>query len=56
MEFLINYEVKPPKYHHTNRKIQRIQVERLMMSVFAFIITVDWLRCEANCQTLLGGG
>ena len=34
----------------------RIQVERLMTSVIAFVITVDWLRCEANCQTLLGGG
>ena len=35
--------------------IQRNQVERLMTSVIAFVITVDWLRCEANCQTLLGG-
>ena len=26
-----------------------------MMSVIAFVITVDWLRCEANCQALLGG-
>ena len=26
-----------------------IQVERLMTSVIAFVITVDWLRCEANC-------
>ena len=26
-----------------------------MTSVIAFVITVDWLRCEANCQTLLGG-
>ena len=25
-----------------------------MTSVIAFTITVDWLRCEANCQTLLG--
>ena len=33
----------------------RIQVERLMTSVIAFVITVDWLRCEANCQALLGG-
>jgi len=33
----------------------RIQVERLMTSVMAFVITVDWLRCEANCHTLLGG-
>ena len=32
----------------------RIQVERLMTSVIAFVITVDWLRCEANCPTLLG--
>ena len=35
--------------------IQQIQVERLMTSNIAFVITVDWLRCEANCQTLLGG-
>ena len=35
-------------------ELQRIQVERLMTSVIAFVITVDWLRCE-NCQTLLGG-
>ena len=35
--------------------ILRIQVERLMTSVIAFVITVDWLRCEANCQVLLGG-
>ena len=35
--------------------IQRIQVERLMTSNIAFVITVDWLRCETNCQTLLGG-
>ena len=34
----------------------RIQVERLMTSVIAFVITVDWLCCEANCHTLLGGG
>ena len=34
----------------------RIQVERLMTSVIAFVITVNWLRCEANCHTLLGGG
>ena len=34
---------------------QRIQVESLMTLVIAFVITVDWLRCEANCQTLLGG-
>ena len=26
-----------------------------MTSVIAFVITVDWLRCEANCQTLLAG-
>ena len=26
-----------------------------MTPVVAFVITVDWLRCEANCQTLLGG-
>ena len=26
-----------------------------MTSVIAFVITVDWLCCEANCQTLLGG-
>ena len=38
-----------------NEKRQRIQVERLMLSVIAFVITVDWLHCEANCQTLLGG-
>ena len=25
------------------------------MSVIAFVITVDWLRCQANCQALLGG-
>ena len=36
-------------------ELQRIQVERLMTSVIAFVITVDWLRCETNCQTLLGG-
>ena len=36
-------------------KLLRIQVERLMTSVIAFVITVDWLRCEANCQALLGG-
>ena len=24
-----------------------------MTSVIAFIIMVDWLRCEANCQALL---
>ena len=24
-----------------------------MTSVIAFVITVDWLRCEANCQALL---
>ena len=35
--------------------LQRIQVEHLMTSVIAFVITVDWLRCKANCQTLLGG-
>ena len=34
----------------------RYQVERLMTSVIAFGITVDWLRCEANCHTLLDGG
>ena len=33
----------------------RIQVERFMTSVITFVITVDWLRCEANSQTLLGG-
>ena len=27
-----------------------------MTSVIAFVITVAWLRCEANCQTLLRGG
>ena len=32
----------------------RIQVECLMTSVIAFVITVDWLRCKANCQALLG--
>ena len=37
------------------QQLQRIQVECLMMSVIVFIITVDWLHCEANCQTLLGG-
>ena len=26
-----------------------------MTSVIVFVLTVDWLRCEANCQTLLGG-
>ena len=26
-----------------------------MTSAIAFVITVDLLRCEANCQTLLGG-
>ena len=26
-----------------------------MTSVIAFVITVDWLRCETNCQALLGG-
>ena len=36
-------------------ELQRIQVERLMTSVIAFVITVDCLRCETNCQTLLGG-
>ena len=30
------------------------QVERLMTSVIAFVITVAWLHCEANCHTLLG--
>ena len=35
--------------------IQRIQVERLMTSNIAFVTTVDWLRCKANYQTLLGG-
>ena len=35
--------------------LQRIQVEHFMTSVIAFVITVDWLRCKANCQTLLGG-
>ena len=37
-------------------KILRIQVERLMTSVIAFVVTVDWLRCEANWPTLLDGG
>ena len=36
--------------------LQRIQVERLTTSVIAFVITVDWFLCEANWQTLLGGG
>ena len=27
-----------------------------MTSVIAFVPTVAWLRCEANCRTLLGGG
>ena len=36
-------------------KLQGIKVERLMTSVIVFIITVDWLHCKANCQTLLGG-
>ena len=36
------------------QQILPIQVERLMMSVIAFVITVDWLCCEANCQALLG--
>lgn len=26
-----------------------------MTSVIAFVIMVDWLHCEANSQTLLGG-
>ena len=26
-----------------------------MTSVIAFVITVDWLLCEVNCQALLGG-
>ena len=26
-----------------------------MTSVVAFVIMVDWLHCEANCQVLLGG-
>ena len=26
-----------------------------MTSVIVFVLTVDWLRCKANCQTLLGG-
>ena len=25
-----------------------------MTSVIAFVVTVDWLCCEANCQALLG--
>ena len=29
------------------QQLQRIQVECLMTSVIAFVITVDWLRCEA---------
>ena len=37
------------------RVLLRIQVERLMTSVIAFVVRVDWLRCEANCHTLLGG-
>ena len=37
-------------------EIERIHVERLMTSVIAFVMVVDWLRCEANYQTLLGGG
>ena len=32
----------------------RIQVERLMTSVISFVIMVDWLRCKANSQMLLG--
>ena len=34
-------------------KVQRIQVERL--TVVVFVVTVDWLRCEAKLQLLLGG-
>ena len=34
----------------------RIQVERLMTSVIAFVVTVDSFCFEANCHTLLGGG
>ena len=26
-----------------------------MTSVIVFVLTVDWLCCEANCQTLLAG-
>ena len=26
-----------------------------MTSVIAFVIVIDRLRCEANCQALLGG-
>ena len=37
-------------------EIERIHVERLMTSVITFVMVVDWLRCEANYQTLLGGG
>ena len=36
--------------------LQQIQVERLMMSITEFVITVDWFHGEANCQMLLGGG
>ena len=36
-------------------KLLRIQFERLMSSVIGFVITVDWLCCDANCQALLGG-
>ena len=39
----------------TRPLILRIQVECLMTSVIAFVVTVNWLRCEANCQTLLAG-
>ena len=39
----------------TKLYVLRIQVERLMTSVISFIIMVDWLRCEANCEALLGG-
>ena len=33
---------------------QQIQVECLTVSVVAFVVTVDWLHCEAKCQTLPG--
>ncbi len=31
-----------------------IQVEHLTVSVFAFVVTVDWLHCKAKWQMLLG--
>ena len=36
-------------------QIERIQVEGLTVLVVAFVVTVDWLRCEAKYRSLLGG-